>query len=80
MNGLHDILLQRLINKGLSREMIPGFVRNVTRTVFSRPDITLRELNRRLDWLGWDQIEIDMHTLDLMLADGVLQNLEEMPN
>jgi len=80
MNGLSDILLRRLIDKGLSREMIPGFVRNVTRAVFSKPDITLRDLNRQLDWLGWDQIEIDMHTLDLMLADGVLQHLEKMPN
>jgi hypothetical protein len=75
MNGLHDILLQRLISKGLSRDMLPGFIRNLTRTLYSNPDITLRELNRKLDWLGWNQIEIDMYTLDLILTEGVLQNL-----
>ncbi len=79
MDVLHNILLQRLINKGLSRDMLPGFIRNLTRTLYSNPDITLRELNRKLDWLGWNQIEIDMHTLDLILAEGVLQNLGTTP-
>jgi hypothetical protein len=75
MDGLHDILLQRLMEKGLSRNMLPGFIRNLTRTLYSNPDITLRELNRKLDWLGWNQIEIDMYTLDLILTEGVLKNL-----
>ena len=79
MDGLHDILLQRLINMGLSRDMVPGFIRNLTRTIYSNPDISIRELNRKLDWLGWNQIEIDMHTLDLILTEGVLQNLETTP-
>jgi hypothetical protein len=79
MDGLHNILLRRLINKGLSREMLPGFIRNLTRTVYYNPDITIRELNRRLDWLGWSQIEIDMYTLDLILADGVLHDLGKIP-
>jgi hypothetical protein len=79
MDVLHNILLQRLINKGLSRDMLPGFIRNLTRTLYSNPDITLRELNHKLDWLGWNQIEIDMHTLDLILAEGVLQNLGTTP-
>lgn len=79
MDGLHNILLQRLIDKGLSRDMLPGFIRNLIRTLYSNPDITLRELNRKLDWLGWNQIEIDMYTLDLILTEGVLQNLGAAP-
>ena len=75
MEGLHEILLQRLADKGVSREMLPGFIRNLTHTLYTKPDISLRELNRKLGWLGWDQIEIDMHTLDLILTEGVLQNL-----
>jgi len=75
MEGLHNILLRRLTDKGLSREMLPGFIRNLTRTLHANPDISLRELNRKLGWLGWDRIEIDMHTLDLILTEGVLQNL-----
>jgi len=74
MDGLHHILLQRLINKGLSRDMVPGFIRNLTRTINSNPDISIPELNRKLDWLGWNQIEIDMYTLDLILAEGTLQD------
>ena len=79
MDGLHDILLQRLINMGLSRDMVPGFIRNLTRTIYSNPDISIRELNRKLDWLGWNQIEIDMYTLDLILADGALQDFGSAP-
>jgi hypothetical protein len=79
MNAVRDILLQRLTDKGLSRDMLPGFIRNLTRTIYSNPDISLRELNRRLDWLGWNQIEIDMHTLDLILADGALQDIGPIP-
>ena len=79
MEGLHNILLQRLTEKGLSKDMLPGFIRNLTRTLYANPDISLRELNRKLDWLGWDQIEIDMYTLDLILTEGVLQNLETTP-
>lgn len=77
---INAVRMRRLTSKRLSREMLPGFIRNVTRTIFSKPNISIRELNRELESLGWNPIEIDMHTLDLMLADGVLQDLEKMPN
>jgi len=79
MNRVRDILLRRLMDKGLSRDMMPGFIRNLTRTIYSNPNITIRELNRKLDWLGWNQIEIDMHTLDLILAEGALQDIGPVP-
>jgi hypothetical protein len=65
---IHDILLRRLSDKGLSKEMLPAFIRNLTRTIVSNPQISISELNRKLEWLGWNDIEMDAHTLDLILS------------
>ena len=67
---LKTILLQRLENKGISHEAIPGFIRNLTHIFAAYPFISLCEVNRIMHFLGWDDIELDYHTLQLFIADS----------
>jgi hypothetical protein len=56
-------------------EALPGFIRNLIQTMFSNPDISIRDLNRKLSWLGWTDIELDARTLELILTDERLADL-----
>ena len=67
MDTLNKILLKRLRKKGMRPITIPGFIRDVTNVNSDKqPDI--REISRRLTALGWDEFEMDDHTLQLVLA------------
>jgi len=68
MNHLTDILMERLENKGLSAVAIPGFLRDVTNTISDDPQKNLLWMNRQLYTLGWDTIELDYHTMQLIIA------------
>jgi hypothetical protein len=65
---LIEILTQRLQEKGMAASMIPGFVRSVANIISENPDINIEEVNRQLHSLGWDTIELDYHTLQLIIA------------
>jgi len=82
MNQIKEILLERLENKGLDPNYIPGFIRSLANSIWRDPDMSLTQLNQRLDYLGWDGIELDYHTLQLTIAcietEG-LPSLKEMP-
>jgi len=68
MNQLNEILIHRLENKGFSPVAIPRFVKDVTDAVSSHHYMGLQEMNRRLELLGWGAIELDYHTLQLIIA------------
>ena len=66
---MRNIYIRRLVAKGLSEEAVPAYIRNLHHTIFSKPHIGLYELNGRLRWLGWGEIELDRFTLELIMAD-----------
>ena len=68
MDNLVDVVIQRLEEKGLEPAGILGFVRSVANAVSECPHLDLRSLNDRLHWLGWDTVELDEHTFQLILA------------
>jgi len=68
MNHLTEVLMQRLENKGLPPVEIPGFLRDVTNAISDDPRKNLLWMNRQLFSLGWDAIELDYHTMQLIIA------------
>ena len=68
MEQLNDILLQRLEVKGIAPDTTPRFIKDLTYTLAIDPQMNLGELNRRLHLLGWYELEVDEHTIQLVLA------------
>ena len=68
MNEFAEIVTHRLEEKGLGPGEIEGFVRCVLGTISDDYDIGLQEINKRLSRLGWDTIDLDYHTLQLIIA------------
>ena len=68
MEQLIRILIERLTGKGMEVTAIPAYLRNFAQTVLAYPHITLSELNHQLQFLGWDDFELDNDTFYLILA------------
>jgi hypothetical protein len=68
MDKLGKILVQRLLRMGMEADLIPAYIRNLLTLISVTGSTNSRELNSRLHGLGWDDIELDDHTLQLALA------------
>ena len=66
--GIIEILTQRLQEKGVAPSIMSGFVRSVANVISEKQDIDIEEINRRMHSLWWDTIELDYHTLQLIIA------------
>jgi hypothetical protein len=69
MTQITEVLIQRLVEKGLLLETIPGFVRDVANTISENRHTELDVVNKRLWMLGWNPIELDYHTFQLLIAN-----------
>ncbi len=68
MNELKDILISRLERKGIGQTLIPGFMRSLANSFYIDPHMNLKRVNRRLRYLGWDDFDLDYHTLQLAIT------------
>jgi len=68
MDRFIKILIERLVQKGMEITNIPAYIRNLANYIVVNPSITVSELNGRLHLLGWDDIELDDYTFQLILA------------
>ena len=68
MSQLAQILVERLEKKEMEPCIIPGFIRDLANTVLINPDMSHFAVNRHLHLLGWDDFELDYHTLQLAIA------------
>jgi hypothetical protein len=68
MCQLTKIVMERLEGKGLAPEEIHRFIRDVTNNIPPDNDFDLEAVNIRLHLLGWDPIELDDHTFQLIKA------------
>jgi hypothetical protein len=66
---LKAILLRRLEGKGISPQAAPGFIRNLTNVLSEYPLLSIGEVNRIMQYLGWQDVDLDYHTFQLVLAD-----------
>ncbi len=67
MAQLKDILIKRLMKKGMDLDMIPGFIRSLTNSYVYYPHVDFKQINDRLKYMGWDDFELDYFTFQLVL-------------
>ena len=82
MTQIKEILFRRLEKNGVDFNFMPGFIRSLVNSCSNDPDMNLSQINRQLNYLGWNGIELDYHTLQLAIAcleDEGLENMENKP-
>jgi len=67
MAHLKEILFQRLKNKGVALNTIPGFIRSFFSSFYIDPNMSLVQLNDRMRYMGWEDIELDYYTFQLVV-------------
>lgn len=75
MKPFTQILVDRLERMGIEKRILPGFVRTLANAVLLNPHSNLLQVNRRLHFLGWDDFELDYHTLQLAIASFEQENM-----
>lgn len=63
--NIEQIFLDRLKKIGIEPNLIPGFIKDLANSLFLNPNMNLAQVNERLRYLGWDEIELDYHTYQL---------------
>ena len=80
MSALKKNLIERLIERGMEPNLIPGFIRLLVNAVMVNPHMDLMEANERLHSLGWDSFELDYHTFQLAIACFEAEGLNDSEN
>ena len=68
MDQIIRIMIECLVGKGIGISTIPAYIRNLANTLSVNPHSSFQELNRRMQLLGWNDFELDDHTLQLIIA------------
>lgn len=68
MDQIIRIYIERLAKMGMEVSIIPAYIRDLANTLSFNADLSLPELNRKLQQLGWSDFELDNHTLQLIMA------------
>jgi hypothetical protein len=68
MDQVKQVLIKRLEKKGMELCIIPGFIRSLANSFFLKPHMDLIQVNNQLRYMGWGNIELDYHTLQLALS------------
>lgn len=65
MTIIDQKLVYKLMENGVEAALIPGFIRSLANAFLVNPDMSHCQANKRLKYLGWEDIEIDYHTFSL---------------
>lgn len=71
-------LICKLKENGVEAALIPGFIRSLVNAFLINPDMSHSQANIRLKYLGWDDIEIDYHTLQLAISSLEMKGLKRL--
>ena len=63
-----EILISRLTKKGIEPQLIPGFIRILANSLSMNCHANPEHVNSRLRYFGWDDFELDYHTLSLAIT------------
>ena len=66
--GIEKTLINKLKGKGLVNNLIPRFIKDLAYSFQIDPSVSLSVVNDRLHFLGWEDVELDYHTLQLAIA------------
>ena len=68
MEEIKSIMIKRLIGKGIKINNIPAYIRDLANIFTDHSTLSLQDLDLKLRLLGWDDFELDDHTLQLIVA------------
>jgi hypothetical protein len=68
MEDLKLLLIDRLKSKGMDTALIPAFLKAFTSLIASEPGIDPVHINQKLLSLGWNEVTIDYHCLQIAIA------------
>ena len=63
-----QMLMDRLSDKGVEKESIPGLIRSITICLLGNPAMNHLQLDKELEQLGWYDIDMDYHTLQIAVT------------
>ena len=68
MDDLKLLLIDRLKSQGMDPSLIPSFLKALTSLISSEPGINPAQATLKLNSLGWDEVVIDYHYLQIAIA------------
>jgi hypothetical protein len=68
MEDLKLLLIDRLKSKGIDPSLIPSFLKALTSLISSEPGIDPAQANRKMHSLGWNEVMVDYHCLQIVIA------------
>ncbi|WP_153307427.1 hypothetical protein [Desulfospira joergensenii] len=75
---LDQKLIHKLMENGVEASLIPGFIRSLANAFLINPDMSHTQANKRLQYLGWPDIEIDYHTFQLAVTSFETKGLNQL--
>jgi len=67
MDNIKQILMDRLEKMGMDLCLIPGFIKSLESYLLHNPQMSLFQVNEKLQYLGWGDLDLDYHTLQLAI-------------
>lgn len=67
MEQLNKITMDRLVRRGVEANNHKAYIRNLVNSYTGHTNLTIQELNRQMISLGWNDIELDDQTLQLII-------------
>jgi hypothetical protein len=68
MEDLKLLLIDRLKSKGMEPTLISAFLKALTSLISSNPGIDSAMANQKMHSLGWNEVTIDYHCLQIAIA------------
>jgi hypothetical protein len=68
MENLRLLLIDRLKSKGMDPALIPSFLKALRNLIALEPGIGPAEVNQKLHSLGWNEVTMDYHCLQIAIA------------
>ena len=68
MDDLKPLLIDRLKSKGIDPALIPAFLKALTSLIASEPGIDPTVANQKMHSLGWNEVVVDYHCLQIAIA------------
>jgi hypothetical protein len=68
MDDLKLLLIDRLKSKGIDPSLIPAFLKALSHLISSEPGIEPAVANQKMHSLGWNEVTVDYHSMQIAIA------------
>jgi hypothetical protein len=77
LDQIINIIVGRLEEKGIDLDRIPSCIETIVDIMFLYPLLSCRELNEKMQSIGWHNFEFDNHTFKLVKL--ICSQIEKTP-